>query len=241
MQARRLLEPDGTLTAVVVVDEAQAAQAGFAATHAAARVQAEAEDAKRRAEALLESVPGAAVQLVHGRARDTLGRLADETRADLIALGGRHSHRLAGIALGGVATHLLHDAPQSVLVARPVDDVTSFPRRVVVGVDGSPAARDAAETVTALLDRLGGACRVVVARGGKEVGDNLSSQFDGLEEDARSPVDALVEASREADLLVVGSRGVHGVAALGSVSERVAHQAHCSVLVVRVPRVVETA
>jgi nucleotide-binding universal stress UspA family protein len=28
-----------------------------------------------------------------------------------------------------------------------------------------------------------------------------------------------------ADLLVIGSRGLHGIAALGSVSERVAHQA----------------
>ena len=40
---------------------------------------------------------------------------------------------------------------------------------------------------------------------------------------------------RDADLLVVGSRGLHGVRALGSVSERVAHRAPCSVLVVRLP------
>jgi nucleotide-binding universal stress UspA family protein len=46
-------------------------------------------------------------------------------------------------------------------------------------------------------------------------------------------VDALVDASHEADLVVVGSRGLHGVQALGSVSERVAHRAVCSVLVVR--------
>lgn len=36
-----------------------------------------------------------------------------------------------------------------------------------------------------------------------------------------------------AHLAVVGSRGLHGVKALGSVSERVAHDAACSVLVVR--------
>ena len=53
--------------------------------------------------------------------------------------------------------------------------------------------------------------------------------------DERSPVEALVERVSEAnaDLLVVGSRGLHGVAALGSVSERIAHRASCSVLVVR--------
>jgi nucleotide-binding universal stress UspA family protein len=47
------------------------------------------------------------------------------------------------------------------------------------------------------------------------------------------PVRALVEASKDADLVVVGSRGLHGFRALGSVSERVAHRARSSVLVVR--------
>jgi nucleotide-binding universal stress UspA family protein len=48
-----------------------------------------------------------------------------------------------------------------------------------------------------------------------------------------APVAALVEAAACADLLIVGSRGLHGLRALGSVSERVAHAASCSVLVVR--------
>jgi len=50
--------------------------------------------------------------------------------------------------------------------------------------------------------------------------------------DAAQPVAALVGPSPAADLVVVGSRGLHGLRALGSVSERVAHRAHCSVLVV---------
>ena len=44
---------------------------------------------------------------------------------------------------------------------------------------------------------------------------------------------ALLAAAADADLLVVGSRGLHGLRALGSVSERVAHQAHSSVMIVR--------
>ena len=48
-------------------------------------------------------------------------------------------------------------------------------------------------------------------------------------------MEALVGASHDADLVVVGSRGLQGLRALGSVSERVAHQASCSVLIVRVP------
>ena len=47
------------------------------------------------------------------------------------------------------------------------------------------------------------------------------------------PVRALVAASADADLLVVGSRGLDGLRALGSVSERVAHRARCSTLIVR--------
>jgi nucleotide-binding universal stress UspA family protein len=46
-------------------------------------------------------------------------------------------------------------------------------------------------------------------------------------------VEALVEAASRADLTVVGSRGASGLRALGSVSERVAHRAASSVLVVR--------
>jgi nucleotide-binding universal stress UspA family protein len=46
------------------------------------------------------------------------------------------------------------------------------------------------------------------------------------------PVATLLERSREADLVVVGSRSLHGVRALGSVSERshTARRAPCSVL-----------
>jgi nucleotide-binding universal stress UspA family protein len=51
------------------------------------------------------------------------------------------------------------------------------------------------------------------------------------------PADAIVEEAERGgfDLVVVGSRGLHGVRALGSVSERVAHRARCSVLVVNEP------
>ena len=40
-------------------------------------------------------------------------------------------------------------------------------------------------------------------------------------------------AAADGDLLVVGSRRLHGMKALGSVSERVAHRAPCSTLIVR--------
>ena len=42
-----------------------------------------------------------------------------------------------------------------------------------------------------------------------------------------------LDRDQDCDLVVVGSRGLQGVKSLGSVSERIAHQATCSVLVVR--------
>lgn len=49
---------------------------------------------------------------------------------------------------------------------------------------------------------------------------------------------ALVEAAKEADLLVVGSRGHGGFTGLllGSVSQQCAHHAPCAVVIVRKPR-----
>jgi nucleotide-binding universal stress UspA family protein len=50
------------------------------------------------------------------------------------------------------------------------------------------------------------------------------------------PADALLDVAREADadLIVVGNRGMHGARrfVLGSVPNKVTHQAHCNVLVV---------
>ena len=52
-----------------------------------------------------------------------------------------------------------------------------------------------------------------------------------------SPAEEIVDAAKhvEADLIVMGSRGLSGVRSvlLGSVSDRVLHLAHCPVLVVR--------
>jgi nucleotide-binding universal stress UspA family protein len=119
-----------------------------------------------------------------------------------------------------------------VLVARPPGDPGSFPRSIVVGFDGSPAAHRALDAAVDIRDRHGSALRVIVAGPTCELEPQLLAEM-LAERDERDPLEALLAASRETDLLVVGSRGLRGIRALGSLSERLGHQAACSVLVVR--------
>ena len=54
-----------------------------------------------------------------------------------------------------------------------------------------------------------------------------------LKEHNSRPLDLLSIYSGTTDLMVVGSRGLRGIRALGSLSERLAHETRSSVLVVR--------
>jgi nucleotide-binding universal stress UspA family protein len=78
----------------------------------------------------------------------------------------------------------------------------------------------------------------LAATGGRRPDIDLSSLEDArLDVTLRGekPLQALIAAAERADLVVVGSRGLRGLRSIGSVSERVAHRASCSVLVVREP------
>lgn len=54
---------------------------------------------------------------------------------------------------------------------------------------------------------------------------------------SQRPAEALVERSRDADMLVIGSRGLGGFKTLmlGSVSQQCATHAHCPVVIIRPP------
>jgi nucleotide-binding universal stress UspA family protein len=131
---------------------------------------------------------------------------------------------------------MLHRAPCSVLVARASADAEGFPRTAVVAVDGSAAAARALASACELRDRLGTEVRAVIAlQEGKcdHEAARVTAAERGvpLEEIGGAAADVLVGS--ESQLLVVGSRGLRGLHALGSVSERVAHRSPASVLVVR--------
>lgn len=173
--------------------------------------------------------------LVRGTPAAELLREIERCEDTLVAVGSSGMGRLRGIVEGEVTTEIVHRAPCSVLVARAAD--AEFPRTIVVGVDGSIESATAYAAARYLSERFGAALRPLVARGGKGVDERLAAAItDGEHDDSGDPpVPALLAAAESADLVVVGSRGLHGVRALGSVSERVAHSAACSALIVREP------
>jgi nucleotide-binding universal stress UspA family protein len=229
-QAARLVTPDGRLELFTAVHLAEANRAGWSAARMRAELEQEADEALHKG----FEVAGtrAESRLVNGPPLGSLMRELEQERATLVVVGTHGHTRVSEIVIGGVAGELLHNAPCSVCIARPPLAEALFPRSIVVGVDGSPQSEAAVAAGLYLCERFHAPLSRVTALVGKNVDRARADELGALEVDAQ-PVEALVEASKNADLLVVGSRGLHGLKALGSVSERVAHRASCSVLVVR--------
>jgi nucleotide-binding universal stress UspA family protein len=176
--------------------------------------------------------PGASSELLHGPTVERLVELIAESNPTLVAVGASTHRRSVGMIRRNVATEMLHRADSSVLVARAKSPTNSFPSSVAVGYDGSAAAEAALDAGRDIAERFGANLRVIAA--GEAAGIESGSLADiTVERDERDALAALVDASTHADLVVVGSRGLRGVRALGSVSERLGHRAACSVLVVR--------
>ena len=190
-----------------------------------------------RAREALAEVPNVTTAVAIGQLGACLQEAAGDEEAALIALDAPDERRILGILDGNPATWLLHEATRPVLVARGSDDAEGFPGVVVVGVDGSPQSTAAAHVAGEVAERAGAGLRVVIASGGRGLHEEgIAAALAGLPlheivEDIHHPVQALTRAG--GDLIVVGHRGLHGLRALGSVSERVAHEAEASVLVVR--------
>jgi nucleotide-binding universal stress UspA family protein len=166
--------------------------------------------------------------------------------ADLVSVGSHGTSRAAGVLFGSVATAMAHHAPCSVLVAReaPADP---FPRTIVHANDGSPESLDAALVAGRIAVRHDATLVTLHVADSASTGEGVAEGSVRLIESTGqrpvlrvahgSPHRRIVEAANQtgASLIVMGSRGRTGLAALGSVSERVTHNASCSVLVVRRP------
>ena len=136
---------------------------------------------------------------------------------------------------------------------------------IVVGIDGSRASAKALRWAVAEARLRGGSVRAVYAwsfpfRGGEIAHLAAKAAHDALQQEAEQlaqtavreamgsdadtvecvveeapPVQALTTAARDADLLVVGSRGLGGFTGLllGSVSTQCAQHAPCPVVIIR--------
>ena len=220
---------------------------GVGPTRMAELGRSRAEDALRTGRLLARRAGVAATaELVEDQ--DPRHRLLAEARAhDLLVLGTHGHSRAEGILLGGTATLALHACEVPVLVARAVPGGRAIGERVLVASDGSPGIRRAAEIAGAIAARAGGHATLlhVTERDRREIRRELAQEATDLflatgTEPVVStipgrPADAIVGAAAEHEttLLVLGSRGLGGVRALASVSERVGATAGCPVLVFR--------
>ena len=226
--------PAGRLTLISVEDPSIAVHAGWAMAHVLEELAAEAREALARG--LDEAAPAHPLEtrLLEGDPiRCLLAEIAAED-ATTVVVGSHGLSRTTGIALGAVSTYLLHDAPCSVLIARGEIERERWPRQIVVGVDGSADSASAVAAARELGVRFAAEVRAVVATRDAHVDVEAARRVEpACEEREERALDVFNVLSETADLLVVGSRGLRGLRALGSLSERLAHEARCSVLVVR--------
>ncbi len=210
-----------------------------------------------------EAVPGLAVEKAEAEG-DPVAVLAGESeRAELLVLGDRGLGGFTGLLIGSVAVALCTQAGCPVVVVRELDPTARRSEPVVVGVDGSPASEAAVAFAVEAAALRGVPLVAVHAWHDVAVDPTMASlvNWDAVESDEREvlaerlaglrashpdlavrrlvvrdrPARALVDESRGAQLVVVGSRGRGGLRGLllGSVSQQLLHHAHCPVAVVR--------
>ncbi len=221
-------------------------------------------DADEQLKLAAERVPGAdtidlSATAVLGSASQVL--LQQAASGDMLVVGSRSHGALSRAVLGSVSSAVLHHAsgPVTIVPEPPESSSDGTPPRVIVGVDHSAASLAAMAVAVEHARRLKTTLVPVyvhepleMPRGGPHPPDLAlleESERRHLEAAAKAagaadvhadvlvgnPVVQLLATVRPQDLLVVGSRGRGGFAALvlGSTSTQLAQHAPCPVLVVR--------
>ena len=183
--------------------------------------------------------------------------------AEMLVVGGRGSGGIAGLRLGSVSRFCAHHARCSLVVvhSEPVDPTElAANRRIVVGIDGSSGSDGALNWALEEAERRDAEVTALFAWQYPPVGAFIPAPVVGYETDANhvldaarvnaarwrsdvhldaesylgAPVPALIDASRRANLLVVGrqGRGWLRTALLGSIASQCADEAACPVVIV---------
>jgi nucleotide-binding universal stress UspA family protein len=183
--------------------------------------------------------------------------------ASIVVVGTRGFGPVRSLLLGAVSAAVALHAPCPVAVVRPTEgDTDPATRPVVVGTDAGPASSAALELAFDLASSQGRALHIVHGWVDPETIIDLDSDERRLQHRddhermleahiagyaekypdvaiTRHPSDTgvthtLIELSKTASTVVVGSRGRTGLQSLhGSTSREVVEHAHCTVIVVR--------
>ncbi len=213
-QVDRLRPADGSLHLVSVAELSLAVHAGgLAAAHLLEEIEL---GAQRALDQAMESCNATSHRLIEGSPAGALLQEIERVRATVVALG---SH---GTSTGGRDPRRddRDDPPaQRALLgavgACPGRSGTHSPPRSSSESTARPQLSVRSKLPVSSASGWAFPCGPLAASGGKPVQADGLRSIPGLEWDERKPLDALVDASASADLLVVGSRGLHGLAALG--------------------------
>jgi nucleotide-binding universal stress UspA family protein len=208
------------------------------------------------------------VVVTRGDARFLIPFFARKWSSDLIFVRAHVRKDYAHWMLGSVARAVVATAPCTVQIVRDAGEdhaqTLDSGRRVLLATDGSKTSAQAARAVAGRPWPEGSEFRVISVeepwtikssrvRNEKEAQEAVSSAEQVLASAGLKATGAVLSGNTKqailqeaqkwaAELIVVGSHGRRGFRRflLGSVSEAVAMNAHCSVVVVRAPRKTET-
>jgi nucleotide-binding universal stress UspA family protein len=215
----------------------------------------------RAAQALREvgyRVETAVRERQHGSVADDILDQVDESLPDLIVIGSRGLSDFQALLVGSVSHRILAEAMCPVLVVRDRAPAGAV-KRILVAYDGSHHARRAAEVAGAvasldqasieivqvsrltvvdgvyLVDSAHDAIRAELAALAARLGHRARADWRVVSAVAgRAQAIAGVAEELDADLIVMGSRGLSRIAGavIGSVSHEVVHRTHRPVLLV---------
>ena len=164
---------------------------------------------------------------------------------ELLAMGAPTMSWLGGLFTGGVTESVLRSFTTPLLLARPAPQEQPFGRRLVVASDAGDSSDLLVQLGALLALQLGGGVMLVHAVGveSKARPHKIERQVHSLEAIVADACEVHVEAGAapsvifeiaahgQASLIVMGCRRLEGLRAVGNVTERVIHDAPCSVLV----------
>ena len=165
---------------------------------------------------------------------------------DLLAIGAPATSWFGGMFIGGVAVSAEESFTTPMLVARTMPAEPRFAGRILIASDGLAGSDELVELGGRLARAQGAGVTLLHA-----IGLESKARRRRVEEQARrldldvddasqvrleggSARSMIVETASAvgASLVVMGSRRLKGLRVIGSVSRRVVHQGHCSVLLV---------